>query len=143
MAGFVNSQEAAVLDLFARGTTWTLPADFHFALSTTTPTEAGGNFTEPVGNNYDRRAITRNGTNFNAASGGDPTTLTNAVAIQWLQATGSWGTVTHVGIYDATTAGNLLWWAALDTSKAVANGDQPQIAIGGLTFQLGDPGDTY
>lgn len=32
-------------------------------------------------------------------------------------------TITHVSYWDASTAGNFLWSAALTSSKAVANGD--------------------
>ena len=45
----------------------------------------------------------------------------------------AWGTVTHFGIYDAATAGNLLYWAALTTSRATAAGVAPSFAIGALT----------
>lgn len=144
MAGWVDSQEQAILNLFLRGDSWTLPANLYVGLSTTTPTEAGGNFTEPVGNGYARVTVVRNGTNWAAASGTAPAIADNATAITFPAASGgSWGTVTHAGLFDAVSAGNLLWWGALGTSKAVNDGDTAQIAIGALDVKLGDPGDSY
>ena len=48
----------------------------------------------------------------------------NSAAVQFPQASGSWGTVTHVAIYDAATAGNIYLIIPLSASKAVASGDR-------------------
>lgn len=143
MSGWIDTQEAAIIDLFLRATAWTLPAALHVGLSTTTPTEAGANFTEPVGNNYGRVSKTRNGTEWASAVTGDPTIGDNATAVTFPTASGSWGTVTHFGLFDAVSAGNLLFWGALTTSKAINNGDTAEFAIGALDVKLGDPGDSY
>ena len=45
---------------------------------------------------------------------------------------GDWGTVTHFGIFDAATSGNLLYWGALSASKAVGNTDTLTFAIGSI-----------
>jgi hypothetical protein len=51
--------------------------------------------------------------------------------------TANWGTVTHFGIFDALTAGNLLFWAALTASKVVNSGDAaPKFLAGALTITL-------
>src|SRR5690606_1282100 len=102
-------------------------------LSTTAPTQAGGNFKEPSGNGYARVAVTNNSTNWPAASNG---AKSNANAITFPQATGSWGTVTHFGIFDAATSGNLLAWGELSQSKAISAGDTPYFAAGSLTLNL-------
>ncbi len=81
--------------------------------------------------------MTRNGTNWAAATGTAPAVGDNAVAVTFPQATGSWGTITHFGFYDASTAGNLWFWAALSASKAVATDDTASFAIGALDFQVG------
>ena len=45
--------------------------------------------------------------------------------------------MTHVGVYDATSGGNLLFYTALTVSKTVNNGDaEPSFAAGSLTFQI-------
>ncbi len=115
------------------GTAYTAPTTVYMALSTTTPTDAGGNVTEPSGNGYARVAIGNNSTNWNAASGG---TVTNKTAITFPEATGSWGTVTHFVLYDAATAGNALIWGALTASKAIGTGDTASFAAGALSISL-------
>jgi hypothetical protein len=45
--------------------------------------------------------------------------------------------VTHFGIWDASTSGNLLFCQALTTAKTVNNGDPaPAFAIDALTVQI-------
>lgn len=141
MAGFVDTLEAALLDHYFMGTALAQDTNLFVALSTTTPTEAGGNFTEPVGNGYAR--VSTAGADWNAAVAGAPTVVDNATAITFPQATGSWGTITHFGIYDASTAGNLDVFGALTTSKAIGANDTAEFAAGALDVKLGDPGDTY
>jgi len=47
--------------------------------------------------------------------------------------TGSWGLVTHFGIFDAVTAGNLLYWNALTSSQTISSGNTVSFAAGALT----------
>jgi hypothetical protein len=93
-------------------------------LYTDDPTDADTG-TEVTGNAYARQAIT-----FGAPSNG---VSTNTAAIEFPQATGSWGTVSYVGIRDASTSGNLLYHTALDASKTIATGDVFRVAIGSLS----------
>jgi len=44
--------------------------------------------------------------------------------------------ITHIGMYDASTAGNLLFYGALATTKTVTSGDVFQINSGSLTITL-------
>lgn len=65
------------------------------------------------------------------------TTATNDQAIAFNQATANYdGQVTHIGIYDASTAGNLLFHGALTVPKTVTTGDTFQINAGALTITL-------
>jgi hypothetical protein len=82
--------------------------------------------TELTGNNYSRKAIT-----FASASSGS---ISNNSAVEFDSATGSWGTVSHFGIYDASTAGNLLFHGAFTASKDIASGDILKVASGSLTI---------
>ena len=66
---------------------------------------------------------------FNAASNG---TADNSGAVDFPAATGSWGTVSHFGLFDASTSGNLLIHGALTASKTVATGDILRIAAGDM-----------
>jgi len=107
-------------------------ANIYIALSTTAPNDDGTNFTEPSGNGYARVQHSANATtagNWTAASGGQ---TSNNALIDFGTATGSWGTITHFGIYDASTAGNLVHYGALSASKSVATDDQVQFSVGNL-----------
>ena len=143
MSGFTDAQEQAILNLFLRADAWSL-AGLFVGLSTTTPTEAAGNFTEPVGNGYARVSMTRNGTNWAVAAGAAPAIADNAVTITFPAAAGgSWGTVTHFGLFSASSAGTLYFWGLLATAKLINDGDTASFAVGTLDAKLGDPGDTY
>ena len=99
----------------------------YVGLYTSDPGE-GNTGTEVSGNAYARQSIT-----FGAPSNG---VTTNTAAIEFPQATGSWGTVAYVGIRDASTGGNLLFHTALDASKTIDTGDVFRIAIGSLSVTL-------
>jgi hypothetical protein len=45
-------------------------------------------------------------------------------------------TVTHIGVWDAVSSGNLLFHTAVDTSKAVLSGDTISVAAGAVTITL-------
>ena len=94
---------------------------------TSDPTDAGSG-TEVSGGSYARTAVT-----FGAPSDG---VSTNSAAVEFPQATGSWGTVAYIGILDASTSGNLLYHTALDASKTIASGDVFRIATGSLSVTL-------
>jgi hypothetical protein len=81
------------------------------------------------GTAYAREAVTKNTTNFPTTSTG---TISNGTAITFDVATGNWGTVTSIGIWDAITAGNLLYWGDLTASQTVNTGNQFSIPAGDL-----------
>jgi hypothetical protein len=119
--------ENALLNAVLRNTPYTSPSQVYVALFTSDPTDAGTG-TEVSGGGYARQAVT-----FNAPSNGQ---VTNAADILFPVATASWGTVTHVGIYDAQTGGNLLFSGALTTNKTISANDQLKIAAGSLSISL-------
>lgn len=141
MAGFTSALEASILDHVLNDGTYTPPTNWFLAFSTTTPTEAAGNFTEPSGNAYAR--LSTAAADWAAAVAGDPSVKDNANALTMPTATGSWGTLTHFGLYTLLTVGVLGIWGALDVSKAVTTGDTASFAVGALDIKLGDPADTY
>ena len=57
----------------------------------------------------------------------------NASDIVFPTATADWGTITHCALMDAATAGNVLMYSALDTSKVVSNGDTFKFNAGDLS----------
>ena len=127
MAEMSNFLENALINATLRNTSYTSPAVVYLALYTDDPTDADTG-TEVTGNGYVRQSIT-----FGAPSNG---VSTNSAAIEFPQATGSFGTVTHVGIRDALTAGNLLYHTALDASKTIATGDVFRVASGSLSVSF-------
>lgn len=103
------------------------------AVSTTTPTNAGTNVTEPSGNNYSRVQVTSGV--WSAASSGSKQ---NNALISFPTASGSWGTLTHGVLYDAVTGGNALAWGPLSPNQTIGNGQTLEIAAGQLTLAIND-----
>ena len=125
MAAMSNYLELKFLDHFTGRASTSAPSNVYVSLWTSDPTDAGsGN--ECSGTGYARQAIT-----WNAASGG---AITNAAIVDFPAAGGSWSTLTHFGIHDAATSGNLLFHGALSASKAIATNDIMRIAAGGITI---------
>jgi hypothetical protein len=127
MAALSNYLENALINATLRNTAYSSPATVYVGLFTADPTDAGTG-TEVTGGSYTRKAIT-----FGAPSNG---VSTNSVAVEFDQATGSWGTVTHFGILDASTSGNLLYHGALTASKVIDNGDVFKFAISAVSVTL-------
>ena len=115
-----------------RTSSFTKPTTLAVGLFTAAPSDAGGG-TEVSGGSYARVSVNPLDANWTAASSTDGVT-TNVNAVTFAAPTPTWGTVTHFGIYDATTAGNLLVWGALTTSRVISNGDAaPSFAAGALS----------
>jgi hypothetical protein len=127
MAEFSNFLENAIINATLRATTYTSPATVYVSLYTSDPTDADSG-TEVTGGSYARTAVT-----FGAPSNG---VTTNSADVTFPTATAGWGTVSHIGIHDASTAGNLLFHTALDTSKTIDSGDIFKISTGNLSVTL-------
>jgi|TARA_B110000881_G_C18540087_1_gene498049 hypothetical protein len=123
---FTNFLETEILDHVFAGAAYSAPSQHYLGLFTAAPGEAGGG-TELSGSAYVRKAV-----NF-ATSGA---TTSNNAAIEFPTATGSWGTVTHVGVFDAASSGNLMAYATLSSSKAIATGDVFRVPSGDLDITL-------
>ena len=130
MAGFSDYLEDKVLKHVFGGSSYTAPGTLYVGLFTSAPSDSGGG-TECSGGSYARKSMAAM-----TVSGTSPTTATNGSAVEFVTATGSWGTVTHVGVFDASTSGNLLGWAALSASKTVSSGDVFRFAAGDLDITL-------
>lgn len=127
MAEMSNFLENALINATLRNTSYTSPATVYVGLYTTDPTDANTG-TEVSGGSYARTAVT-----FGAPSNG---VTTNSAAVEFPQATGTWGTVGWIGILDASSGGNLLYHTPLDASKTIASGDIFKIATGSLSVTL-------
>lgn len=119
--------ENALINATLRNTSYTSVATVYVGLHTADPTDAGTG-TEVSGGSYARTSVT-----FGAPSNG---VTTNSAAVEFPQATANWGTVSHIGIWDASSSGNLLYHTALDTSKTIETGDIFKIASGSLSVTL-------
>lgn len=127
MSEMSNYLENALINATLRNTSYTSPTTVYVSLFTTDPTDAGTG-TEVSGGSYARTAVT-----FGAPSNG---VSTNNADVTFPTATGSWGTITHIGLHDALTTGNLLYHTPLDASKTIALGDIFRISSGNLTVTL-------
>ena len=123
---FSNTFETRVLTwVFTTGSA-TRPTAWHVALFTSNPAEDASG-TEVSGGAYARQSATF------TVSGN---TASNSGALEYPTATASYGTVSHVGVFDASTGGNLIAYAALTTSKAIDTGDVFRIPDGDLDITL-------
>jgi hypothetical protein len=127
MSEMSNYLENALINVTLRATSYTAPTTIYVALYSNDPTDADTG-TEISGTNYARQSVT-----FGAPSNG---ATTSSSAVEFPQAGSAWGTITHIGLRDASTAGNLLYHTALDASKTIASGDVFRIASGSLSVTL-------
>lgn len=156
MAAMSDFLENKLIDWFFRGQALGVtgasagagsgPTNLYFALLTAAPSDTGGG-TEVTGGAYARVTVPTSTTNFDntqqlnttAVSSGNTGTTRNSIAVTFPTPTGSnySAPVTHFGIYDAVTGGNLLFWGALATAKTVNNGDAaPSFAVNAFTLQI-------
>lgn len=135
-----NYLEDEVIKHIFRTGSFTKPTVLAIALCTaaTSDSQTGATITEVANsNNYARATLNPLDANWAATAGGNGVT-SNSSAITFNQASGSWGTITHIAICDSATwgAGNVLFHGALTTSKTVTNGDTFSFQIGDLQITL-------
>jgi hypothetical protein len=144
MAAMSDYLENKLIDFLFRGQTLTAPATVYVGLLTAAPSDTGGG-TEVTGGSYARASVTSSLANWagtqasgsTTASTGTNGTTSNNNAITFPVPTANWGTITHLAIYDAASAGNLLFWSALTASKTVNSGDAaPSFPAAALSVQV-------
>ena len=109
--------------------TFSFPTTAYVALYTTSP-GAGDTGVEVSGNNYARVAVALNATKWSRAA----QTVQNIAEILFPIFSGSVSTVVAVGIRDASSGGNLLWFADLAApyQKSFAANDQAVYPAGAI-----------
>ena len=122
MAAASDYLEAALLDATLRATSYTSPTTVYLALYTSDPGDDNSG-TECSGTSYARQSVSF------SRSGA---TASNSAAVEFPTAGGAWGTITHFGVLDAATSGNLLYHGALTTSRAITSGDIFRVPTGDL-----------
>lgn len=123
MSAKTNYLEDELIDHILRNAAYSSPAAVYVGLFTAAPGEAGGG-TEVTGGSYAREAVT-----FSAPSNG---ATSNSGDVTFTTASDNWGTVTHFAIFDAVSAGNMLYYGALTTSKVIGTGDTAKFSTGQL-----------
>ncbi len=123
MSALSDYAENKVLDVLGANATFTAPSNVYLGLSTGSLGDDNSG-TELTGNNYSRVSVS-----FGAAASG---TMSNDAAIEFAAATGSWGSVSHWGLYDAASSGNLLVHGSFTTAKTIGSGDVLKVATGDL-----------
>lgn len=129
MAALSDYAEKLILDWMMTTGSATRPTNWYVALYTSAPSDAGGG-TEVSGNGYARESVA-----FDAATSGTGTT-SNTGLVSFTASGGDWGSITHIGIHDAASAGNLLWHGSLAAAKTVNDGDSLEFAVGNIDLTV-------
>jgi|TARA_E500000178_G_C16933265_1_gene712752 hypothetical protein len=133
MTALSSYSERKVLDLLFKNTAFTAP-EAYIGLFTSDPTDSASG-TEASGSGYARIRIDNKMAS--ATTGSDNSSIVSNTNITFAAASGGdFGTITHIGIFDALTSGNLLAHGALTASKTISDGDTFQINSGNLTITI-------
>lgn len=124
---FSNTYETNVLKWTFTADAVTRPTAWYLGLFTANPNEDGSGATEISGNGYARKSVSF------TVSGN---LATNSAAVEFDVATGSWGTISHVAVFDASSSGNQIAYAALTTSKAIDTDDVLRFPAGDVDITL-------
>ena len=120
------------------------PTSLYYGLFTAAPSDTGGG-TEVSGGSYARVTVASSLANYagtqssgsTTASSGTGGLTSNNGTITFPAPTANWGSVTHFGVFDASSGGNLLIHGALTVAKTINNGDAaPSFAAAAFTFQI-------
>lgn len=128
MSEFSNYSENLVINVLLRAASHTGASAVYVGLYTSDPTDGNTGDELPFTGAYARTAVV-----FSAPSAG---ISTNSSAVEFPQATASWGTVGWVGVLDAATGGNLICHSPLDVAKTIDTGDIFKIATGNLSITV-------
>lgn len=129
MAEMSDYLEVALLNATLNGTAFTAVNNPYVSLHTANPGDDGTG-AEVTGGSYARTTAS-----FATASGTSGLVATDA-DVTFPTATATWGTVGWIGLWDAASGGNMLYYTALDTSKTIDSGDIFKITASNLTVQL-------
>jgi len=125
---FSNTFETHVLNYVFTTTSVTRPTAWYIALFTSNPAEdASGTEVSASGTAYARQTVAF------TVSGN---LATNSAAVEFPTATANFGTVTHIGVFTASTSGTLIAYSALSASKSISTGDVFRVPAGDLDITL-------
>lgn len=134
MSGLTSYGQKKLLDHVLAIASYTAPVSMYLSLHTTSPTDTGSLVGEASasGTGYVRQTIT--GSMFAT----DSTTgeSTNSAVITFPTITAEYGTITYIGLNDAVTAGNMVFWGEISEPQNKVVGEAYQFSIGQLSVQL-------
>ena len=140
MSRFSNYTENNIVETTLRGAAFPVPASVFVALFTADPTDANVTANEvqtsawPAYVRRDAADGAAIATGWTASADG---VSSNAKVITFAANNGAGAvTVTHIGLYDAATGGNLLYHAPLVSSKTLQVGDVLSFGIGSITVAV-------
>jgi len=107
-------------------TAFTMPSVFA-GLFTASPGDAGSQASEFTGGSYARQALTASFGNFDATG-----VASLASDVLFPTPTADWGTLAYVGILDAVSAGNMIYYDAVPVARPVVNGGRRVTLRAGL-----------
>ena len=125
MAQMSNFLENALVNHVFRNTTYAQAGTLYLALYSTDPTDAD------IGSELSGLGYTRKIVSFIAPVDGS---TSNDADIVFPAATADWPTITHIGIRDLSSGGNLIMHQALTTPVDVLNTNNFRIPLGQLTL---------
>jgi hypothetical protein len=123
---FSDYLENKVLAHVFGGSAYSAPATIYVGLFTADPGESGSS-NEVSGNGYLRQSMAFTVSGSAAA---------NTSAVEFPTASGSWGTITHTALYDASTSGNMLAVGQLTASKSIGTNDVFRFNAGDFDITL-------
>lgn len=125
-----------LVDHIFRSRTWIKPTQNYIGLLTSAPLLDGSGGVEVATGAYARVSVPLLDANWAAPVGGNGTT-SNLVPIRFPLPTADWGMITHAGLYDAPTGGNLIIWQQLDAPILLLAGQNAVVfRVGQLQFQI-------
>ena len=140
MSKFSDYSEANIIQTTLRGVAFPVPAGIYVAMYTADPTDANvtaGETTVAAMPAYVRQNAAGTGTIDTGWAAPANGVSSNAKVITYAANNGSAAiTITHIGLYDAATGGNLLYHAPLVSSKTLQIGDVLSFGIGTLTVTV-------
>ena len=131
MSGFSTYLSQQIINSTLRGASFAIPATLYLAFFTSDPTDNNVTTNEVSGAWYARKV-----TGAWSAPVGTGNSSSNNNQISFDAVTGSAVTVSHWGIYDALTSGNLLYSDSVGTAKTFGVGDVPVVGAGTLVITV-------
>jgi len=123
-----NYAENLILQFMLRSDVVTRPSSWYVSIYSDSGTLTNDQPTQELsGNGYSRQSVS-----FTSAAGGS---CSNSNLVTF-QATGPWASANYLGITDALTGGNLLFWGEFENKFSLQNGGQILFAINTINISI-------